>query len=63
MENKFLAELSRRLAESGIDSVSKEGAQMEIMLNAQPILYVSPGNDVFLLPVGSKNEEANELYQ
>lgn len=62
MKNKFYAELSRRLAERGIDSVSKEGAQLEIMLNAQPILYISPGNDVFLLPAGSKNEEAYELY-
>ena len=62
MKNKFYAELSKRLAERGIDSVSKEGAQLEIMLNAQPILYVSPGNDVFLLPAGSNNEEAHELY-
>lgn len=62
MKNKFYAELTRRLAERGIDSVSKEGAQLEIMLNAQPVLYVSPGNDVFLLPAGSNNEEAYELY-
>ena len=62
MKNSFYAELSRRLAESGIESVSKEGAQLEILLHAQPVLYVSPGNDIFLLPAGSKNEEANDLY-
>ena len=64
MKNSFYAELSRRLAESGIEieSVSKEGAQLEILLHAQPVLYVSPGNDIFLLPAGSKNEEASNLY-
>lgn len=62
MKNSFYVELSRRLAESGIESVSKEGAQLEILLHAQPVLYVSPGNDIFLLPAGSKNEEANDLY-
>lgn len=62
MENKFFTELSRRLAESGIESASKGGAQLEIHLRAQPVLYVSPGNDIFLLPAGSKDEEANDLY-
>ena len=60
MKNSFYAELSRRLAESGIESVSKEGAQLEILLHAKPVLYVSPGNDIFLLPAGSKNESANK---
>lgn len=62
MKHNFFAELSRRLAESDIESVSKEGAQLEIVLHAQPVLYVSPGNDAFLLPAGSNNEEAYELY-
>ena len=62
MKHKFFTELSRRLAERGIESVSKEGAKLEIILHAQPVLYVSPGNDVFLLPAGSNNEEAHELY-
>ena len=62
MKHKFFTELSRRLAESGIESASKEGAQLEIILHTQPVLYVSSGNDVFLLPAGSKNEEAYELY-
>ena len=35
---------------------------MEIMLKAQPVLYVSSGIDVFLLPAESRNEEAGELY-
>lgn len=62
MKHKFFTELSRRLAERGIESVSKEGAQLEIILHAQPVLYVSPGNALFLLPAGSNNEEAYELY-
>ena len=62
MKHKFFTELSRRLAESGIESVSKEGAQLEVILHDQPVLYVSPGNDVFLLPAGSNNEEDYELY-
>ena len=35
---------------------------MDVLLRGQPVLYVSPGNDIFLLPAGSKNEEANDLY-
>ena len=62
MKYKFFTELSRRLAERGIESVSKEGAQLEIILHAQPVLYASPGNALFLLPAGSNNEEAYELY-
>lgn len=62
MKHKFFTELSRRLAERGIESVSKEGAQLEIILHAQPVLYASPGNALFLLPAGSNNEEAYELY-
>ena len=62
MINRFFAELSRRLAESGIESMSKEGEKLKIILHAQPVLYVSAGNDVFLLPASSKNEEAYELY-
>ena len=48
MINRFFAELSRRLAESGIESMSKEGEKLIIILHAQPVLYVSAGNDVFL---------------
>ena len=31
-------------------------------IHSQPVLYVSPASDVFLLPAGSQNEEASELY-
>ena len=62
MKNKFFAELSRRLCIDGIESSALEDKRLEVFLHGQPVLYVSPGNDVFMLPVGSKNEEASELY-
>ena len=39
-----------------------EDRRLEIFLHGQPVLSVSPGNEVFMLPSGSKNPEANELY-
>ncbi len=62
MENKFLAELSRRLAKDGIESVNKKGVQLEIILKARPVLSVSSAGNIFLLLAGNKNEEASELY-
>ena len=62
MKDKFFAELSRRLNTDGIESCAIEDNRLEVSLHGQPVLYVSPGNDVFLLPAGSKNEEASELY-
>ena len=62
MGKKFFTELSRRLYIDGIESSAIEDNRLEISLHGQPTLYVSPGNDVFLLPAGSKNEEASELY-
>ena len=62
MGNKFFTELSRRLYIDGIESSAIEDNRLEIFLHGQPTLYVSPGNDVFLLPAGSKNKEASELY-
>lgn len=62
MENKFFAELSRCLEKEEIKSVNQEDKRLEVFLHGQPVLFVSPANDVFLLPAGSKNEEASELY-
>lgn len=62
MTNKFFEELSRCLGKEQIESLSKEDRRLEIFLHGQPVLFVSPGNEVFMLPSGSKNQEANELY-
>ena len=62
MGNKFFAELSRRLNIDGIESSAIDEKRLEVFLHGQPVLFVSPANDVFLLPAGSKNEEASELY-
>ena len=62
MKNKFFAELSRRLNVEEIESSVIADKRLEVSLHSQPVLYVSPGNDVFLLSAGSQNEEANDLY-
>lgn len=62
MGTKFFEELSRCLGKEQIESLSKEDRRLEIFLHGQPVLSVSPGNEVFMLPSGSKNPEANELY-
>ena len=62
MGNKFFAELSRRLYIDGVESYAIKDKRLEVFLHGQPVLFVSPANDVFLLPAGSKNEEASELY-
>lgn len=62
MKNKFFAELSRRLCIDGIESSAIEDKRLEVFLHGRPVLSVSPASDIFLLPVGSKNEEASELY-
>lgn len=62
MGNKFFAELSRRLNADGIESCGIEDKRLEVFLHSQPVLYASPASDVFLLPAGSQNEEASELY-
>ena len=62
MKNKYLTELSRRLSEDGIQSSIREDRRLDVFLHGRPVLYVSPTSDVFLLPDGSQNEEASELY-
>ena len=61
MANKFFEELSRCLRKKEIESANYEDKRLEVFLHGQPVLFVSPANDVFLLPAGSKNEEASEL--
>ena len=62
MIEKYFLGLSRRLREEGIESSAIEDKRLEVSLHGQPVLYVSPASDVFLLPAGSQNEEASELY-
>ena len=46
----------------GIESTAREGKRLEVSLHGRPVLSVTPAGDVFLLPAGSKNAEASELY-
>ena len=62
MANKFFEELSRCLRKKEIESANYEDKRLEVFLHGQPVLFVSPASDVFLLPSGSNNEEASELY-
>ena len=62
MREKYFLELSRRLQERGIESSVIADNRLEVFLHSQPVLYVSPASDVFLLPAGSQNVEASELY-
>ena len=39
-----------------------EKNRLTVLLNNQPVLSVSAGSDVFLLPAGSNQPEAGELY-
>ncbi len=62
MENKYFAELARRLRAAGITAGRPEKNRLTVLLNNQPVLSVSAGGDVFLLPAGSNQPEAGELY-
>ena len=62
MENKYFAELARRLRAAGITAGRPEKNRLTVLLNNQPVLSVSAGRDVFLLPAGSNPPEASELY-
>ena len=62
MENKYFAELARRLRAAGITAGHPEKNRLTVLLNNQPVLSVSAGGDVFLLPAGSNQPEAGELY-
>ena len=60
--NKYFAELARRLRAAGITTGHPEKNRLTVLLNDQPVLSVSAGSDVFLLPAGSNQPEAGELY-
>ena len=62
MENKYFAELARRLRAAGITTGHPEKNRLTVLLNDQPVLFVSSESDVFLLPAGSNPPEASELY-
>ena len=62
MENKYFAELARRLRAAGITAGHPVKNRLTVLLNNQPVLSVSAGSDVFLLPAGSNQPEAGELY-
>lgn len=62
MTNDFFAELARCLRMKEIDSVIQKDRRLEVILHGQPALFVTPRNEVFLLPEMSGSEEANDLY-
>lgn len=62
MENKYFTELAHCLQAAGITTGHPERNQLTVLLNDQPVLFVSSESDVFLLPAGSNPPEASELY-
>lgn len=62
MKNDFFAELARCLRKQGIDSKIQKDRRIEVFLHGQPALFISPKNEVFLLPEMSGNDEAGDLY-
>ena len=62
MREKFYAELSRRLREKGIESSCAGTQNLNVLLHGQPVLFVAPSSESFILPAGSQNEEVNDLY-
>lgn len=61
MDNKFFTELSRRLGKMGIKSTNREGKQLEVFLHSQPILLITPRNDVLLLPTEKNDPETDRF--
>lgn len=62
MRKMYFSELSRRLREKGIETSLADTQKLDILLRGRPVLFVSSNSDIFLLPAGSQNEEASELY-
>ena len=62
MTNTFFTELARCLRKQGIDSEIQKDSRLEVFLHGQPVLFISPKNEVFLLPEMSGNDEAGDLY-
>ena len=62
MRKMYFSELSRRLREKGIETSLADTQKLDVLLRGRPILFVSSSSDIFLLPAGSQNEEASDLY-
>ena len=62
MRKIYFSELSRRLREKGIETSLADTQKLDILLRGRPVLFVSSSSDIFLLPAGSQNEEASDLY-
>ena len=62
MRKIYFSELSRRLREKGIETSLADAQKLDILLRGRPVLFVSSNSDIFLLPAGSQNEEASDLY-
>ena len=62
MRKMYFSELSRRLREKGIETSLADTQKLDILLRGRPVLFVSSNSDIFLLPAGSQNEEASDLY-
>lgn len=62
MTNTFFTELARCLRKQGIDSEIQKDSRLEVFLHGQPVLFISPKNEVFLFPEMSGNDEAGDLY-
>ena len=62
MRKIYFSEFSRRLREKGIETSLADTQKLDILLRGRPVLFVSSNSDIFLLPAGSQNEEASDLY-
>lgn len=62
MREQFFSELSRKLREEQVESTVVDNDRLEVFLGGQPVLYVSPNSEVFILPAGGGSEEVNDLY-
>ena len=62
MDNKYFAELVRRLREDGISTGDGISRRLPILLHGQVAMNVTQSSDVLLMPEASGNQEASELY-
>lgn len=62
MENKYFAELARRLNEDGVSTGEKNDNRLQVLLHGKLVINVTQSGDVLLMPEASGNQEAGELY-
>lgn len=62
MDNKYFAELARRLNEDGISTGEKNDNRLQVLLHGKLVINVTRSGDVFLMPEASGKQEAGELY-